>query len=156
MDFDNKENDELKIDAKTLKRYFVHARLEKTCTCRPKTIKIDVANRELECSVCGAKLDPFDVVVELYRQEDRYWTILKVLREQCEELEKWQLNNRMGKTLRDFSSQLRQGLIPECPHCRKPFDFDKITTWCSKEYAIAKYHKGLEDEQLQTNQGYDN
>lgn len=139
MEFDNEKDDELSIDGETLKRYFVHARLEKTCTCKPKQIKIDIANRELECSICGAKLDPFDVVVDMYRQEDNYWRIMKALRCQCEDLEKWQLNNRMGKKLRDFASNLRQGLIPKCPHCREPFDLENLTTWCSKEYAINNY-----------------
>ncbi len=140
-EFDDEKNDELKIDEKTLKRYFVHARLNKTCDCKNKQILIDIANRELECSICGAKLDPFDVVVQLNRQEDRYWNIMKALRQQCEDLEKWMLNNRMGKKLRDFASNLRQGLIPKCPHCNKPFDLANLTHWCSKEYAIALNNK---------------
>ena len=141
MSYDNEENDELKIDGNTLKRYFVHARIEKLCTCKKKQIKIDIANRELECSICGARLDPFDVVVELYKQESRYWQVYKALKDQCEELEKWKLNNRMGSALREIAREIRQGKIPACPHCKEPFDLEKIDTWWSREYAKAHFEQ---------------
>ena len=60
----------------------------------------------------------------------------KFLKQEKEELEKWMLNNRMGATLRKIASNLRQGSIPVCPHCKEPFELDQITEWISKEYAI--------------------
>ena len=68
---------------------------------------------------------------------------MKALRQQIEDLEKWMLNNRMGKTLRNFASNLRQGLIPCCPHCDKPFDLDNTIHWCSKAYAVELKNKQL-------------
>ena len=139
----NEEDDEFKIDGETLKRYFVQARIEKLCTCKNKQLKIDIRNREIECGTCGARLDPFDVVVELYKQESRYWQIMKSLRNQCEELEKWLLNNRMGSALREIARKIRQGNIPSCPHCKEPFDLEKIDCWWSREYAEAHFQQKL-------------
>lgn len=141
MNFDDEMNDEIKIDERTLKRYFVQARLNKICECKEKSIKIDLISREIECSVCGARLDPFDTLEELYRQESRYWLILKGLRQQCEELEKWLMNNKMGKTLRSIAAELRQNRLPCCPHCGEAIDLTAINTYCSKEYAISKYNE---------------
>lgn len=51
-------------------------------------------------------------------------------------LENDERNNRMGKTLRDLASNIRQNLIPCCPYCKEPFELENLTSFCSKEYAI--------------------
>lgn len=132
-----KDDDEiLKISGKELKRAFVSARLRKVCECKNRTILMDKRNRTLECSECGAILDPFDVCAEMAEQEDWYVRNIKFLKSQKEELERWMQNNRMGQKLRDLASNLRQGRIPECPECNHPFDIENITAYCSKEYAV--------------------
>ena len=130
------DDEPLKIGEKQLKRLLVHARIEKKCTCKQKTILIDYGSRLLKCSECGALLDPFDVVTELLFSEKRYWEQIKYLREEVETLEKWMLNNRMGQTLREIASNIRSKKVPLCPHCKEPFELEQITGWTSKEYAI--------------------
>ncbi len=134
--FGKNEDDILKVSEKELKRAFVSARLKKLCECQTRTIYYDLKNRILECAECGAILDPFDVVVSIADGESRYINNIKFLKQEKEELEKWMLNNRMGATLRKIASNLRQGSIPVCPHCKEPFELDQITEWISKEYAI--------------------
>jgi len=102
-------------------------------------------NRLLECSECGAILDAFDVVEKLLNTENYFWEQIKYLKQEKEELEKWMLNNRMGRSLREIASQLRRGLIPYCPHCNEPFDLENLKSWCSKEYAINRVTKKMFD-----------
>lgn len=135
--------DDFKISEKKLKRYFVDKYLGKLCECKNRTILVDTRNRRLECSECGAPLDPFDVVQGLLNSEDNYYRNIAYLKQEKEELEKWMLNNRMGQTLREIASNLRRGLLPKCPHCDKPFELEKIKVWCSKEYAIYLYQKEM-------------
>lgn len=134
-------DDEIKISDKLLKRCFVQARVNKLCSCENKTLKIDLHSREIECGECGARLDPFDTLVELYRQESYYWMRLKALKDECEELEKWLLNNRMGQTLRKLAAEIRANKLPCCPHCGEAVDLTTINTYCSKDYAINKYKR---------------
>lgn len=126
----------LKISNKELKRALVAKHLGKLCTCKNRTVIIDEKNRRLECSECGAPIDPYKFIGELALKEHLLWQHLKALREEIETLEKWKLNNRMGQTLRHVASYLRRNMIPLCPHCREPFELEQIKSWTSKEYAI--------------------
>ena len=137
------DDDILKISGKELKKHFVRARLEKVCNCKSQAILIDVENRVLECSECGAILDPFEVCKKILRYESSFWQEIKWLKEEKEELEKWMLNNRMGKTLRQVASNIRAGNIPCCPHCDEPFELENIKSWCSKQYAINRVTKKM-------------
>lgn len=137
------DNNIIKVSNKELKRALIRKHLGKLCTCKNRTILIDKENRRVECSECGAPLDPFDVLYDMCFKEHMYYSSLKAMRDEKEELEKWLMNNRMGKTLRELASHLRQGMIPCCPECDKPFDIENIKSYCSKNYAIA-----LKQEQL--------
>lgn len=140
------DNAIVKISNKELKRFLIRKRLGKICECKNRTVLVDFENRRLECSECGAILDPFDIVKELTFQDHRRYSYLKSLREEKEQLQKWMLNNRMGSTLRNIASYLRQNLLPKCPHCNEAFELENITGWVSKEYAVAKYLQKLNVE----------
>ena len=129
------------ISEDKLNKVFIKKKLNIDCKCRNENIYIDIQNKRIECAKCGAILDPFDVVYRLFYQEERYMERIKFLRQQCEELEKWLLNNRMGSALREIAREIRQGKVPSCPHCRKPFDLEKINSWWSKEYAEAQFQQ---------------
>lgn len=126
----------LKISNKELKRALVSKHLGSLCTCKNNTLIVDAKNRRLECSECGAPIDPFKYLEEITLKEHMLWMHIKALKEEKEELEKWLLNNRMGTTLRDIAKNIRRDWIPLCPHCREPFELEQITSWTSKEYAI--------------------
>lgn len=126
----------LKISNKELKRALVAKHLGTLCNCENRTVIIDEKNRRLECSECGAPIDPYKYLGEIARKEHMLWQHIKVLREEIETLEKWKLNNRMGQTLRRIASYLRRNMIPLCPHCGEPFEPEQIKSWTSKEYAI--------------------
>ena len=133
----------IKVSGKQLKRALISKHLGKLCECKNRTILVDKHNRRLECSECGAPLDAFDVVADLCFNEHMYYSSLKFMRQEKEELEKWMLNNRMGSALREIAIYIRRGLIPNCPHCKMPFDLDNLTSWTSKEYAEALYQQKL-------------
>lgn len=133
----------IKVSGKQLKRALISKHLGKLCTCQNRTVLVDRKNRRLECSECGAPLDPFDVVADLCFSEHMYYSSLKFMRQEKEELQKWMLNNRMGSALREIASNIRRGLIPSCPHCKMPFDLDNLKSWTSKEYAEAIYQQRL-------------
>lgn len=135
----------LKVSGKELNRYLVQKHLGKICTCKERVVLIDTKNRRCECSECGAILDPFDVLSEITMKDHLRYNYIKYLKQEQEELEKWKLNNRMGFALREIASQIRRGLIPTCPHCKEPFDLEKLKdgVWMSKEYAEARYQQNL-------------
>ena len=136
----------LKISNKELKRALVSKHLGSLCTCKNRTVIIDEKNRRLECAECGAPIDPYKYLGEISLKEHMLWVHIKALREEIETLEKWQLNNRMGETLREIAKQLRRNLTPLCPHCREPFELEQITSWTSKEYAIKLAQEKLLNE----------
>lgn len=135
----------LKISGKELNRYLVSKHLGKICTCEERVVLIDTKNRRCECSECGAILDPFDILSEITLKDHMRYNYLKYLKQEQEELEKWKLNNRMGFALREIASNIRKGLIPSCPHCKEPFDIEKLSeqVWMSKEYAEVRYQQKL-------------
>lgn len=139
----------LKISGKELNRYLVRKRLEKICTCKDRVVLVDTINRRCECSECGAILDPFDVLAEITLKDHMRYNYLKYLKNEIEEMEKWKLNNRMGFALREIASKIRRGMIPQCPHCKMPFDLEKLpeSAWTSKEYAEQIYKQRLLKEQ---------
>lgn len=126
------------ISREELNKIFIEKKLNIDCKCRNENIYIDIQNKRIECAKCGAILDPFDVVYRLLYQEERYMERIKFLRQQCEELEKWLLNNRMGSALREVASNLRQKKVPECPHCGYGIDITNLKCWMSVDYAVAK------------------
>ena len=69
---------------------------------------------------------------------------LKALKDQCEELEKWLLDNRMGQTLRKLAAKIRTNKLPCCPNCGEAIDLTAINTFCSTEYAVNKYKRSLQ------------
>lgn len=129
------------ISQEELNKIFIEKKLNIDCRCRDENIYIDIHNRRIECAKCGAILDPFDVVYRLFYQEERYMNRIEFLREQCEELEKWLLNNRMGSALREVASEIRQKKVPACPHCGYGVDITNLKTWMSYDYAVAKNKK---------------
>ena len=130
-------------NGKELKKAFVRARISKLCTCKNRTILVDTEQRICECSECGAIIDNFDVITQMMRVEEQYLSNCEHLKEEKETLSKWLLNNRMGKTLRDLASKIRQNLIPRCPNCKEPFELENLTSFCSKEYAIRLKQQSL-------------
>lgn len=118
-----------------IKKYFVRKRLEKVCNCSNRTILYDPINRTLECQECGAILDPYCVIEELATAESLYYSKIESLKEIKSDLEKWLANNRMGQALRTIAQYIRNGQIPCCPHCDKPFNLEDLKTFCSKDYA---------------------
>jgi len=123
-------------NGKEIKRAFVRARISKLCECTNRTILVDYDQRICECSECGAIIDNFEVIKQMLKTEERYFTNIEYLQEEKETLSKWLLNNRMGQILRGLAQNIRQGLIPHCPHCNIPFDLEELKSFCSKQYAI--------------------
>lgn len=143
--FEDEWGDEniIKVSGKQLKRALIKKHLGKLCNCKDRTILIDKENRRVECSECGAPLDPFDVLYEMCFQEHMFYTSLKAMRNEKEELEKWLINNRMGKTLREIASKIRAGFLPLCPHCENYFELEQIKSWVNLSYASEVYKKKL-------------
>jgi len=56
--------------------------------CPHTQSSVDRYQRIVECVKCGALLDPFDVVLDLAQEEDRYTTSIQRLRKENERLDK--------------------------------------------------------------------
>ena len=140
------------ISQEELNKIFIEKKLNIDCRCENENIYIDIHNKRIECAKCGAILDPFDVVYRLFYQEDRYMERIKFLRQECEELEKWLLNNRMGSALRDIAKNIRQKEVPACPHCGYGIDITNLKSWMSYDYAIQK-NKLMDEQKEKQNDG---
>lgn len=109
---------------------------EKICKCNPPHLEIDMVNRIVTCTDCGATLDAFDALVTICEYMKRYEEYQKKAVKQIEVFSKeaereW--NRRMkNRAFKDMDLQYRNGLYPYCPECGKLFDPMKINSWANK------------------------
>lgn len=116
---------------------------EKLCKCDPPHYEVDIVNRIVVCTSCGATVEAFDALAELAA---RYETLENAQREMLSKAKKYRAMaeeeyERMikGKVFRNMDQQYRQGMFPVCPKCTQAFDPVKIRSWINEKY--------LEDEQ---------
>lgn len=117
---------------------FIQERRKKHCTCKNRTFTIDLENREVICNICGSLVDPFDVLIELSKKGNRYDSYLESQRQYAIELDKWFKKNRIPIEIKQLVEKYRfecsMGALPECPHCRKNFNFTDIKCFSNPKF----------------------
>lgn len=119
---------------------------KKICKCNPPHLEVDVVNRIVTCTDCGATLDAFDALVTICEYMNRYEEYqreaIKKTNIYREEANK-ELRRRMrNKAFKDMDSEYQSGLYPHCPECGKLFDPMRISSWSSKAF----YEEDSENE----------
>lgn len=121
----------------------------KICTCKPPAYEIDVKNRLIQCTECGAYIDPFDAMVELATNGERLEKQLEELIERkksyAKEVNELYTKRFRLKKFRDLQNCYLKDLMPYCPRCEQPFDPTEITSHSHKNYC-GDYKKKREGE----------
>lgn len=117
------------IDLKVLR---INRNIGKRCKCLDKTFVVDPDNREVHCSKCGSKVDPFDAMYYLAANHEQLMDEVKRLLEQRREIlnyKPWLLE------VRELERRYRgKKMLPCCPHCGRGFYLNELTHWRSREY----------------------
>lgn len=113
----------------------IQERRKKHCTCQNRTFTIDIDNREVVCNECGSVIDPFEVLVELSKKNEKVERYYEARRNFAIELDKWFKHNKIPMQIKHLVDEYRNcqsmNVQPICPHCRKNFDFTDIKSFCN-------------------------
>lgn len=108
----------------------------KLCKCNPPHYEIDVVNRIVVCTDCGAVIDPFEALVTLCSYEDKLTEYqekalekAKVYSEMADKEFRRRIKNAVFKNM---DSNYRKDLYPICPECKKIINPVKITNYANK------------------------
>lgn len=109
---------------------------DKICQCKPPHYEIDVINRIVMCSDCGAVVNPFDALMSVAKNYEIYQEDIERLKEKvkvyAEEAGKEFRKIRKNRVFREMESQYRNNMFPHCPECGETFDPVRIVQWTNK------------------------
>lgn len=108
---------------------------QKDCNCISPAYEADVKNRRINCTKCGAVVDPFDVVVNIGRRHEELNELHERRLEQKKEIDKYKPHLR---TIKYLEQQERRQLTPYCPACSEPFRLSELTHWVAEKFAAAR------------------
>jgi DNA-directed RNA polymerase subunit RPC12/RpoP len=109
---------------------------KKVCKCFDRSFIVDPINKFVECSKCGAIIDPFEAIYEIARNKERMVEENKRILEQRKQIQSYK---PYLVAIKNLEKESRSGkMVPTCPHCSKPFRLDQLNTWVSKEYCNVK------------------
>jgi len=104
---------------------------EKLCRCKKPKYEIDTVNRIVMCTRCGSITDPFDALLNLSQNWERYEEYQETALKKCRvygEMADKELRRRFrNKIFKDLEKQYFQGLLPHCPNCDELIDPVKMT-----------------------------
>lgn len=111
---------------------------EKLCQCNRPHYEVDTVNRIVMCTDCGAVVEPFEALLTVCRDYERYNDDIKRLRKKAsiyaQEADKEFKRMCRNRVFREMESQYRKNLLPSCPECGKYFDPAKINRWTNKKF----------------------
>lgn len=117
--------------------------VDRICTCTNRKYILDTTNRRVNCSSCGAVIDPYDAMYDLSKKSERMVSDAERLLEQRKQIlnyKPWLL------TIRSLEKQYRgKKKIPCCPRCDEPFYLEELVHWMGKPFADARI-KRYQDE----------
>ena len=106
---------------------------QKICQCKEPTYEIDIENKLVTCSQCGAYTDPFDALVCLATKDEQYVRETEMLLEQRREIMNYKPHMIV---FRELEQQYRKGkhgrMLPRCPRCGELFHFEDIKGWANE------------------------
>jgi len=119
--------------------------MRKFCTCENPQYDVDANNRAVWCSVCGAWVDPFDVILYLAEHSEKLEKRIDCLyekeKEACERINKLIgeieiLSKKKARlsVFKKLESEYRNDMVPYCPKCDQLFYFENIVAWRNRKY----------------------
>jgi len=117
--------------------------IDKICTCKNRKYILDTTNRRINCSSCGAVIDPYDAMYDLSRKSEDMMDSVERLLEQRKQI----LNYKPWLvTIRKLEKRYRgKKTIPCCPRCDEPFYLEELVHWMGKSFADARIKKWKEE-----------
>jgi hypothetical protein len=116
--------------------------IQKICQCPEPTYIIDITNRLVTCSQCGAYTDPFDALVCLANKPERLERETEALLRQRQEIANYKPHMIVFRHLEERYRKGKHGrMLPACPQCGELFRFEDIRMWSNEAF-----HKNTEDE----------
>lgn len=120
----------------------INKNAQKICRCNPPAYEIDTTNRLVQCTKCNAYIHPFDVLLYLAENYERYKNDIEKLRQErnyyAKEVNELSTKKFRMNVFRDMQNSYMKGLVPHCPHCNKPFDPTEISQYTNKKYCVYK------------------
>ena len=107
------------------------------CTRRYKRYTVDPDNREVTCSDCGARVDPFEAILNVAEGKTALQEQTRALLDQRQALEQWKPHRVAMKRLDEhFGYRFYADMIPCCPHCGRGIEYTELGsgTWVSRAY----------------------
>ena len=109
----------------------------KMCKCHEPHYEIDYQNRLVYCEDCGAIVDPFEALVHIANNTERWSRYTEQLLEQRRQIKNYHPRRVVIKELekRYVSADLAD-LIPKCPRCGKAFELEELIhcAWVNRNY----------------------
>ena len=107
---------------------------KKLCQCLNPHYEVDPVNRIVECTDCGAIVDPFDAMLEISRHFERVNKQHEAMLEERRSVGGYEPRLRVLKELAKRYTSSKSPLVPRCPHCGDAFDIPDLltTSWCSR------------------------
>ncbi|KUO70173.1 MAG: hypothetical protein APF81_03875 [Desulfosporosinus sp. BRH_c37] len=108
----------------------INRNIGKRCKCGTPNYVIDTDNREVHCTKCGSRVDPYDAIYGLARHYERLQDEVERLLRQRREIadyKPWLL------VFRNLESHYRgKEMLPCCPECGKAFYFEHVNSWTNR------------------------
>lgn len=135
----------------------INKNAQKICRCDPPNYEIDVTNRLVQCTKCNAYIQPFDALVYLAENIEKYNEIIEKYENEISKI--IDLRNEYAKEVnalsdkrfrlnkfRDLQNSYMKGMMPRCPHCGKAFDPTEIDSYTNKNYCNYKKKKSRDEK----------
>lgn len=120
----------------------INKNAQKICRCDPPAYEIDVTNRLVQCTKCGAYIHPFDALVGLAENYEQYQDEIEKLQKErdyyAKEVDELSTKRFRMNVFRDLQNSYMKGMMPRCPHCKQEFDPTEIDSYTNKDYCDYK------------------
>ena len=111
------------------------------CHCQVPKYELDVDNRLVYCSDCGAIIDPFTALKRIAFHHDSIHRRVQHLLEQREQVLNYKPHLKVMKDLESNYRRHNYSMVPCCPVCNQPFDLTELTHWVGRAF-VDKPRKG--------------
>src|SRR5574344_2532414 len=108
------------------------ANIRKICKCEGAKYELDTVNRLVYCIQCGAIIDPFEALKDLAYRSEEINEKTRQIYEQQKQLANYKPYLKEAKRYEQMMRETK--MIPICPNCKKPFNWNEITTMINKEF----------------------
>lgn len=109
----------------------INRKISKKCTCKSMKYTVDTVNREITCG-CGTVVDPFEALRDMATNYDY---INRQHQDLNEQRVKWLRQKPRSIIFKNLEQSERKGtMLPVCPNCRVPFEFNKVVSFVNAEF----------------------